>query len=62
MEDVDFARRLGRRRLIMLEGEAITSAARYRKGGWLLRPLRNLSILLLYFAGLPPAWLKRLYG
>ncbi|MDJ0610154.1 MAG: TIGR04283 family arsenosugar biosynthesis glycosyltransferase [Kiloniellales bacterium] len=62
MEDVDFVRRLGRRRLVMLESEAITSAARYRRGGWLLRPLRNLGILALYFAGLPPAWLKRLYG
>ncbi len=62
MEDVDLVRRIGRRRLVMLEARAVTSAARYRRGGWWLRPLRNLSILALYFLGLPPATLRRLYG
>lgn len=66
MEDVDFVRRLVRRRgrggLTMLESRAVTSAVRYRRGGWLLRPLRNLSILALYFAGAPPRVLARLYG
>ena len=62
MEDVDLVRRIGRRRLMMLEARAVTSAARYRRGGWWLRPLRNLSILALYFLGLPPATLRRLYG
>ncbi len=62
MEDVDFVRRIGRDRLVHLEVAAKTSAERYRAGGWWLRPLRNLSILALYFAGVPPRILRRLYG
>ena len=62
MEDVEFVRRIGRRRLVALDGEAVTSAARYRRDGWWARPLRNLTLLSLYFLGLPPAWLRRLYG
>jgi rSAM/selenodomain-associated transferase 2 len=62
MEDVDLVRRLGRRRLVSLEAEALTSAARYRQDGWWARPLRNLTLLGCYFLGAPPALLKRLYG
>ncbi len=62
MEDVDLARRLGRRRLVLLQAEARTSAARYRRDGWWLRPARNLCLLGLYFLGAPPHWLRRLYG
>jgi rSAM/selenodomain-associated transferase 2 len=62
MEDVELVRRIGSRRLAALDGEAVTSAARYRRDGWWLRPLRNLSLLALYFLGLPPGWLRRLYG
>jgi len=62
MEDVDIVRRIGRARLVHLAVSAKTSAARYRAGGWWLRPVRNLSILALYFAGLPPRFLRRLYG
>ncbi len=62
MEDVELVRRIGRRRLIALDGEAVTSAARYRRDGWWVRPLRNLTLLSLYFLGLPPRWLRRLYG
>ena len=62
MEDVDLVRRIGRRRLAILAARAVTSAARYRRDGWWLRPLRNLSILALYFLGVPPATLRRLYG
>ncbi len=62
MEDVDFVRRLGRRRLVALGVDAITSAARYRRGGYVRRPLRNLGCLTLYFLGLPPRVLVRLYG
>lgn len=62
MEDVDLARRIGRGRLVVLPAVALTSAARYRRGGWWLRPLRNLSILGLYFLGVPPDRLHRLYG
>lgn len=62
MEDVDLARRIGRRRIVHLEAEAMTSAARYRRDGWWLRPLRNLALLGLYYLGAPPGLLKRLYG
>ncbi|RMD61641.1 MAG: glycosyl transferase family 2, partial [Alphaproteobacteria bacterium] len=34
----------------------------YRAGGWWLRPMRNLALLALYFLGVPPAVLRRLYG
>jgi rSAM/selenodomain-associated transferase 2 len=62
MEDVDLVRRIGRRRLVHLEVTAITSAARYRQGGWWRRPARNLMVLALYLLGVPPGALKRLYG
>jgi rSAM/selenodomain-associated transferase 2 len=62
MEDVDFVRRLGRRRLIGLDASAVTSAARYRRDGFWIRPLRNLACLGLYYARLPPRLIARLYG
>jgi rSAM/selenodomain-associated transferase 2 len=62
MEDVDMVRRIGRGRLVFLDAAAVTSAARYRKGGWWLRPIRNLTMVGLYFLGVPPGLLKRLYG
>ncbi len=62
MEDVALARRIGRRRIVLLDAEAVTSAARYRQDGWWLRPLRNLALLGLYFLGAPPRLLRRLYG
>jgi rSAM/selenodomain-associated transferase 2 len=61
MEDVDIARRLGSRRLVALDHAAITSAARYRQDGWWARPARNLVCLSLYFLGMPPERLLRLY-
>ncbi|MFO1162404.1 MAG: TIGR04283 family arsenosugar biosynthesis glycosyltransferase [Reyranellaceae bacterium] len=62
MEDVDLVRRIGRHRLVPLASDMITSARRYVRDGWLLRPLRNLSCLALYFAGVPPHAIQRLYG
>ncbi len=62
MEDVDLVRRIGRGRLVVLDAAALTSAARYRAGGWWLRPLRNLTLVGLFFLGAPPALLRRLYG
>jgi len=62
MEDVDLARRLGRHRLAPLAADAVTSAARYRRDGYVARPLRNLGCLALYFLGLPPRLILRLYG
>lgn len=62
MEDVAFARCIGRRRLVPLKAAALTSAARYRREGYLLRSLRNLCCLALYFLGAPPRLIGRLYG
>jgi rSAM/selenodomain-associated transferase 2 len=62
MEDVDIARRLGRRRIALLRTRAVTSALRYRRDGYLRRSLRNLSCLLLYVVGVPPDAINRLYG
>lgn len=61
MEDVDLVRRAGRVRLRMLDATATTAAARFRRDGWILRPLRNLLCLSLYFGGVPPKALLRLY-
>lgn len=62
MEDVDLVRRVGRRRLVALPVEARSSAERYRRDGYVLRPLRNLACLSGYFLGLPPRLIRRLYG
>ena len=62
MEDVAFARRIGPANLVALEADAVTSARRYERDGWLLRPLRNLSCLALFSAGVPPSVIRRLYG
>lgn len=62
MEDVEFVRRIGRRRLAMLECDAVTSAERYRRSGYGPRVLRNLLCLAGYFLGVPPRLLLRLYG
>jgi rSAM/selenodomain-associated transferase 2 len=61
MEDVDLARRLGRRRIVLLEATVLTSARRYR-GGVLARSARNLACLGLYALGVPPRLVARLYG
>ncbi len=61
-EDVDIVRRIGRARLTMLEHRAVTSAERYRRSGYVLRPARNLFCLTLYYLGVPSTILQRLYG
>jgi len=62
MEDVDLIRRVGRDRLVVLECRAVTSAARYARHGYFVRSLRNLLCLGLYFGGVPPRMIIRLYG
>ncbi len=61
MEDVDMVRRIGRRRLDTLGVAAVTSAVRYRRSGYLRRSARNLVCLGLYFLGVPPRGIARLY-
>jgi rSAM/selenodomain-associated transferase 2 len=62
MEDVDLVRRLGRRRVTVLDASAITSARRWRQDGWLRRSARNLLCLTLFYAGVPAERIARLYG
>jgi rSAM/selenodomain-associated transferase 2 len=62
MEDVALVRRIGKRRLVALDAAALTSAARYRRDGYLRRSLRNLFCLSLYFLGVPPGAIRRVYG
>ncbi len=62
MEDVDLVRRLGRRRLAALPAAAVTSAERWRREGWARRSARNLACLSLWFLGVPPRVIRRVYG
>ncbi len=62
MEDVDLARRLGRARLAALPADAATSAARWQSDGWRRRSARNLACLGLWYAGIPPRIIARLYA
>ncbi|HVY14884.1 MAG TPA: TIGR04283 family arsenosugar biosynthesis glycosyltransferase [Rhodopila sp.] len=62
MEDVDLVRRLGRHRLAPLAADAVTSAVKWERDGWTRRSARNLACLSLWFAGVPPEVIKRLYG
>jgi rSAM/selenodomain-associated transferase 2 len=61
MEDVDLARRLGRRRLNLLPADAVTSADRWRRDGWMRRSVRNLICLGLFQIGVSPATIVLLY-
>lgn len=62
MEDVDLVRRIGRRRLRVLDEAAFTSAERWRRDGWARRSGRNLLCLALWRAGVSPERIARIYG
>jgi len=66
MEDVDLVRRLvrrfGRGALAPIPAEAVTSAQRYQRDGWTARPLRNMLCLTLWFAGVAPDRIARIYA
>ena len=63
MEDVDLVRRLARHTvLIALDADAVTSPQRWEREGWLKRSIRNLSCLTLYFLGVAPHRIARLYS
>lgn len=61
MEDVDLVRRIGRRHLRALSARAVTSSEKYRRDGYLFRPLRNLLCLGLYSLGVPPRYIETIY-
>ena len=60
-EDVDLVRRLGRKRLVMAQARAVTSAARFRRDGYGRRSRRNLVLLARYFLGASPERLAAAY-
>ncbi len=62
MEDVDIVRRLGRGKLVMFRTCAVTSASRFKAEGYILRALRNVFCLLLFYLRVPPRYLVRIYG
>jgi glycosyltransferase involved in cell wall biosynthesis len=54
MEDVDIARRLGRRRIKLLRARSVSSARGYREDGYLRRVLNNQIALVRYALGASP--------
>ena len=62
MEDVDLIKRLGRRRLVGLAADAVTSAAKWERDGWYRRSGRNLLCLSLWHLGVSPERIARIYG
>lgn len=48
-------------RVVILPGKAATSVRRYEKNGRLLNALRNTAITVLFYLGVPPRALARLY-
>lgn len=61
MEDVSLVRRLGRKRLHGFSALATTSAEKFERDGWTMRPVRNVTCLILYLLGVPARWITRLY-
>ena len=62
MEDVDIIQRIPKHRRENLHTLAITSADRFKKDGYILRPLRNLFCLGLFYIGVPPRIITGFYG
>jgi len=62
MEDVEFVRRLGGRRVKLLRSRAVTSAGRYRQEGYVHRALRNQACRILYALKVPPARIAQIYS
>jgi rSAM/selenodomain-associated transferase 2/rSAM/selenodomain-associated transferase 1 len=62
MEDVDFVRRLRRvGALHHSQAAIVTSARRWRSDGWVRRSVENVTLLLLFLAGVSPHRLARRY-
>ena len=62
MEDVDLIGRLGRHRLVGLNTAAVTSAVKWEHDGWYRRSFRNLGCLSLWYLGVPPGRIARMYA
>ena len=62
MEDVDMIQRISNHRLENLSALAITSANKFKKDGYILRPLRNLFCLSLFFMGVSTRIISDFYN
>jgi rSAM/selenodomain-associated transferase 2 len=61
-EDVEFVGRLTRLdEVVELPLPLRTSSRRWRRDGWIRRSARNVTLVMLYFAGVSPVWLERRY-
>ncbi len=61
-EDVQIVRTLGRRRLRALSADALTSAERYEKQGYVRRGLGNVALLFRFLMGAKPDTLNTTYN
>ena len=61
LEDVDLIRRIGRRRVVMLDAVATTSSERYHRSGYIRQGFRNMLLVALFFAGVSAERLARFY-
>ena len=61
MEDVMIVRALGKKRLVILDAEARTSAAKYERDGWRRRSWKNALLLVRFLMGAKPEDLAREY-
>lgn len=61
MEDVEFVRRIGANRIVILETQAVTSADKYRRDGFQRRAWRNWTLTLRYLMGADPVELAKAY-
>lgn len=59
MEDVELVRRIGPRRLTLLQTEAVSSAERHRRGGYDKRAWRNIVLMARYLMGADPVELAK---
>jgi rSAM/selenodomain-associated transferase 2 len=61
MEDIELVRRIGSKRLVLFETEAVTSADKYRRDGYDKRAWRNLTLMARYMMGADPVELAKAY-
>lgn len=61
MEDVMIVRAIGKRRLVQLNAEARTSAAKYERDGWRKRSWHNAFLLTRFLLGASPEDLAKRY-
>ncbi|MPY89289.1 MAG: DUF2064 domain-containing protein [Luteitalea sp.] len=62
MEDVDLVRRLKRAGTLLHDDLPVCSSSRaWERDGWLTRSAQNMSLATLYFCGVSPATLARVY-